>query len=232
MESDIGEDSDKVDYNAFVLTLKEDSFPIAEVEEIDVTERKVSHLPQEYAVDIKWLFQSYPDVIAHSFDDVRPSKCKVTHEFEQISEAPISQKLHRLPPTYNEVVRKEVDRMLQAGTITPVESQWTSTIVLATKKDGSPRFCIDFRKLNFVMKSDKWPVPCVEEIFNVLRGSSIFTSLDLFQSYWLFKMDEACKEKTTSICNFGTYQFEVMLLVLRNSGATFQSELEQCQVLC
>ena len=81
-----------------------------------------------------------PDVIAHSFDDVKPSIRKVTHRFELISEVPISQKLRRLPTIYNEIAKKEVDRMLQAGIITPVESGWTSPIVLATSKDGSPRF--------------------------------------------------------------------------------------------
>ena len=74
--------------------------------------------------------------------------------------------------------------MLQEGIITPVESAWTSPIVLATERDGSPRFCSDFRKLNAVKKGDKWPVPCVEEVFDDLRGSSIFTTLDLFQGYW------------------------------------------------
>ena len=59
--------------------------------------------------------------------------------------------------------------MLQAGIITPVGSAWTFSTVLATKKDGSPRFCIDFRKLNAVMKKDKWLVPCVEEIFDDLK---------------------------------------------------------------
>ena len=57
-ESDIGEDSDKGGYKPFVLTLKEDQVPIADVEEIEVTEEKLSHLPVEYAADIKWLFQS------------------------------------------------------------------------------------------------------------------------------------------------------------------------------
>ena len=84
---------------AMVINLKEDRLPITEVEEIDVTKEKVSHLSEEYVTDIKWLFQSYPDVIAHSFDDVRPSRCNVTHKFELISEAPISQKLRRLFPT-------------------------------------------------------------------------------------------------------------------------------------
>ena len=94
-EINIGEDSYKEDYSKFILILKEDRVPSPEIEEIDVTKEKASHLPEEGAADIKWLFQSYPDLIAHSFDDVRPSKCKVTHKFELISEAPISQKLRR-----------------------------------------------------------------------------------------------------------------------------------------
>ena len=107
---------------------------------------------------------------------------------------------------------------------------WTYPIVLATKKVGSPRFCIDFRNLNAVMKSGKWPVPCVEEIFYDLRGTTIFTTLDLYQGYWQIKMDEACKEKTTFICKCGTHQFEVMLFGLKNSGATFQRMMENILV--
>ena len=84
-------------------------------------------------------------------------------------------------PSYNEIVEKEVDCTLQTGIITPIESERTYSIVLETKKDGSPRFCIDFRKLNAVMKSEKWPVPCAEEIFDDMRGSSVFTTPDLFK---------------------------------------------------
>ena len=80
------------------------------------------------------------------------------------------------------------------------------------------------------MKSDKWPVPCVEKIFDDLRGSSIFTTLDLFQGYWQIKMDETCKEKTTFVCKFGTYQFEVMPFGLKNSGGTFQRMMDNILV--
>ena len=112
--------------------------------------------------------------------------------------------------------------MLQAGIITPVESAWTSPIVLATKKDRNPRFCIDFRKLNPVMTNGKWPIPCLEEIFDDLRGSSVFTALEIFQGYKGIKMDEAWKEKTTFPCKFGTYQLELMAFGSRNSGVMFQ----------
>ena len=220
-ESDIWEDSKKGYYRAFVFTLKEDRFPIAEMEEINVMEEKFSRLWEEYTADIKWLFQSNSDLIAHSFDDIRLSRFEFAQKFELISDEPISQRLRRIHPSYNQIVKKDVDRMLLAGIVTPVESEWTSPIVLATKKDGSLRFCVDFRMLNAVIKSDKWPAPCVEEILDDLPGSGIFTRLDPFPGYCRIKMDERCKEKKTLTCKFSTYQFEVMSFELKNSGAKF-----------
>ena len=96
---------------------------------------------------------------------------------------------------HNAKVRKEVDRMLAAGIITPVELSWTSPVVTATKKDGFLRFCVDYRKLNSVIHADRWPLPRVDEILDDMKGSSVFTTMDLFQGYWKIKMDEACKEK-------------------------------------
>ena len=76
-ENDVEEDSDKGYYSSFVLMQEQEQGPITEVEEIDVTEKKIFRLPEQYSVDIKWLFQSYRDVTAHSFDDGRPSICEV-----------------------------------------------------------------------------------------------------------------------------------------------------------
>ena len=139
-ESDIGEESDKDEYSAFLLTLS-DVVDSPDVEKyVDPVEDKVAHLSEEYAAEVKHLFQSYPDVIAYSFDEVRPSKCRTAHRFELTSDEPIFPKLRRLPPKFNDIVKKEVGHMLNAGIITPVEFSWTSPIVLVTKKDGSPRF--------------------------------------------------------------------------------------------
>ena len=154
---------------------------------------------------MKHLFQSYPDVIAFSFDDVRPSMRKTTHRLELTSDEPIFQKLRRLPPKFNDIVKKEVDRILTAGIITPVESSWTSPIVLVAKKYRSLRFCTDYRELNAVMKRDRWPLPLINEIFDEVRGSTVFTTLDLFQGYKEIKMDESCNEKTTFICRYRTF---------------------------
>ena len=82
---------------------------------------------------------------------------------------------------HNEIVSKEVDRLLAAGIINPLESSWTSTVVIAIKKDRSPGFCVDYRKLDSVMHPDRWPLPKADEILDDMMGSSIFTSIDLFQ---------------------------------------------------
>ena len=165
-------------------------------------------------------------MIAHCFDDLRPSRCEVAHKFELKLEESISKRLRRLTPAYSEIVKREVDRMLKAGIISQIESLLSSPIVFATKKDGSPRFCIDFRKLNAMMNSDIWPVPSVEEIFDDLRSSIFFSTLDLLQGYLQIEMDEICKEKATFICKFGTYKFEVMPFGLKNSDATLQRMMD------
>ena len=88
----------------------------------------------------------------YSFDDVQPSKCRSTHRCELTPDEPIFQKLRRLTPKFNGIIKKEVDGMFNLGIITPEESSWTPPIVLVMKKYGSPRFYIDYRNLNAVMK--------------------------------------------------------------------------------
>ena len=223
---DIGEDSDPGDYAGLVLTVNEKTVNAIGDGKEDLMTQKLSHLGPEYSQKLMDLLGDYPDVIAETFEDVRPSNVDVRHKFELTNDRPIFQKLRRVPPAYNAVIKKEVDHLLETGIITRTESSWTSPVVIVTKKDGNPRFCVDYRRLNAVMKRDRWPMPRVDEIFDEINGSKIFTTIDLFQGYWQIKMDEACKEKTTFICRYGTYQFEVMPMGLMNSGATFQRMMD------
>ena len=71
---------------------------------------------------------------------------------------------------------------------------------------------------------------CVEEIFDDLRGSNVFTTLDLFQGNSIIKTDGTCEEKTTFTCKFGTYQYEIIPFGLKNSGTIFQRMIENMLV--
>ena len=168
-------------------------------------DEKLSHVNSKDAGAVKKIIRDHTEVIANSFEDVWPSTVSVTHRFELTSENPIQEKAGRMSPAHYEIVQKEIDRMLLVGIITPVESSWTSPVVIATKKDRSPRFRVENQKLNSVMHADRWPLPRVDEILEDMRDSSVFTTVDLFQGYWQIKMDEASKEKAAFICSYGSY---------------------------
>ncbi len=114
-------------------------------DENQLLDEKLSCLNTKDAESVKVIVRDYPEVIANSIEDVRPSTVSVTHRFELTSENPIYQKAIRMSPSHNDIVRKEIDRMLAAGIITPVKSSWTSPVVIATKKDRSPLFFVDYR---------------------------------------------------------------------------------------
>ena len=192
-------------------------------------EEKLAHLDKSDGTVIRRLLNEYDEIIALSLDAIRPASSKIStrHSFSLTSDNPIFEKDRRLSPMHNRIVREEVDRMLEAGIISPCNSAWAFPVVIATKKDGGPRFCVDYRKLNRIMVADRWPIPFVDEILESLSGSKYFTSIDLFSGYWQIRMDEACKRKTTFRCRYGTFQFEVMPFGLMNAPATFQRMMDE-----
>ena len=96
---------------------------------------------------------------------------------------PIRQQPYRVPVARKEVVKKEIDKMLDMGIIQPSTSPWASPIVLVEKKDGDVRFCVDFRKLK-VSKFDAYPMPRVEEVLESVGAARFISTLDLAKGYW------------------------------------------------
>lgn len=102
------------------------------------------------------------------------------------------------------------------------ESPWSSPIVLVRKKDGSLRFCVDYRKLNSVTKKDSFAVPRVDDKLDALEGSQWFCTLYLQSGYWQVEVDEKDREKTAFVTENELYQFNVMSFGLCNAPATFE----------
>ncbi len=196
-------------------------------DEDQLMDEKISQLNSKDPETVEKIIRDHSEVIANSFEDVRKSTVSVTQHFELTSENPIYQKARSMSPSHNEIDRKEIYRLLLACIITPVESLWTSTVVIVTEKVRSPRFCVDYPKLNSVVHADRWPLPRVDEILDDMRESSVFTTIDLFQGYCQIKIDEACNEKAALICRYGTFQFEVMPFGLMNAQATFQRMMDR-----
>lgn len=83
-----------------------------------------------------------------------------------------------------EIIDREVDEMERAGVIEPSASPWSSPVVIAKKKDGRPRFCIDFRKVNEITKKDAYLLLRVNATLDKLRGTRYLSTIDLKNGYW------------------------------------------------
>ncbi len=140
---------------------------------------------------------------------------------------PIAQKAYRLPLTKRKIVDEEIDSMLANGIIEPSTSQYASPITLVPKKDGTTRFCVDYRKLNADTVKDQYPLPQIADIFDQLGGSTIFSTIDLKTGYWQIPMHPNDAHKTAFRCHRGLFQFRRMPFGLCNAPASFQRIMDQ-----
>ncbi len=97
---------------------------------------------------------------------------------------PIAQRSYRAPLLKRHLMDEEIDAMLRDNIIRPSQSPWSSPVILVPKRDGSTRFCVDYRKLNAVTKRDQYPLPYIQDIFDTVGNGRIFTTLDLKSEYW------------------------------------------------
>ena len=135
---------------------------------------------------------------------------------------PVHQRPYRLPLSKLVIADGEIDKMLQLGIIRPSSSPWASPITLVPKKDGSTRFCVDYRKVNAVTIKDRWPLPHVQEIFDHLGGSKYFSTIDMKTGYWQVPVSPDAIEKTAFVCHRGCYEFLRMPFGLSNAPSHYQ----------
>ncbi|GFX88589.1 retrovirus-related Pol polyprotein from transposon 297 [Trichonephila clavipes] len=112
----------------------------------------------------------------------RPNKIKTTDIELSITvtdDKPIYHSPRRLPFTERDIVDKQIDEWIQNGVIEPCSSAYASQVLVVRKKDGSPRVCIDFRKLNRVLVKDHYPLPLIEDILDKLQDTRVFSTIDL-----------------------------------------------------
>ena len=124
-------------------------------------------------------------------------------------------------PMEREHIAKEVQKLLDEGFIRPSMSPWGAPVVLAKKKDGTLRFCIDYRNLNKVTKKDAYPLPRIEECLDTLHGMVLFCSMDMAKGYWQVPMDSDSIEKTAFTTHVGLFEWNVLPFGLCNAPATF-----------
>ena len=107
-----------------------------------------------------------------------------------------------------EEVPQHLQEMLDGLAIQPSTSPWCNVVVLMQKKDGTLRFCIDFRCLNDRMEKDAHPLPRMPEIMETMVGARMFSCMDLKSGFWQVKMAEESRQYTTfTMGSLGVYKF-------------------------
>lgn len=145
----------------------------------------------------------------------------VHHSITLTTDQPLWQHPRRFPRAKREEAEREIERMLETGVIEEASSPFASPCVLVTKKDGSLRFCIDFRLLNHYTVKDRLPIPRIDSALDALEGATLFSSLDLASGYWQVAMHPDDAPKTAFVTETNQYQFRVMPFGLCNAPATF-----------
>ncbi|KAI2647074.1 Transposon Ty3-I Gag-Pol polyprotein [Labeo rohita] len=139
-----------------------------------------AHLPLEDKQQLQQILESNPQVCT-----LRTGRTDLLqHHIYTTQQVPIKQRPYRTTPAKQAVIKEQLEEMLSAGIVEPSHSGWASPVVLVPKKDGSLRFCVDYRKVNAITENDAYPLPNITEILESLSGASIFSTIDLNSGYW------------------------------------------------
>ena len=152
------------------------------------------HLSPFQQQQLRALFQEYQDEFSRGEDDIGCTPV-LQHTIET-NGTPVRQPYRRQNPAVRREEMTQVQQMLSSGVIRPSNSPWASPVVMVKKKDGSLRFCVDFRQLNASTTKDAHPIPRIDDLLDALHGVCWFSTLDLKSGYWQVPIQEQDKEKT------------------------------------
>jgi len=195
-------------------------------------EEKVVEVLRANREAIGWILSDLKGIIA--------SYCMHKIHMEQ-DFRPVAQPRRRLNPTMKEVVKKEVQKLIEAGMIYPIsDSARVSPVQVVPKKGGMTvihndkneliptrtvtgwRMCIDYKKLNQATRKDHFPLPFMDQMLERLAGKAHYCFLDGYSGYNQIVVDPEDQEKTTFTCPFGVFAYRKMSFGLCNAPATFQ----------
>ena len=161
-------------------------------------------------------------------DRNRVGQAKVKpYSIELTDSTPIWQKPRRFADPINKEIEDHCQELLRLDIVEDSKSRWSSPIVPVRKKDGELRVCIDYRKVNSVTKTDKFPMPNVEDSIYSARDAKYFSKLDLVKGYYQIPLDEESRDVTAFSTTHNHYQFKKLAFGLKNSGICFQRTMQE-----
>ena len=187
-----------------------------------------NNLTDEQHDRLTQLLQQNTDIFAKSLADLKGSDLH-THDIDTGDAPPQRVRNYRHSPAAKAEIERQTLEMLEHGIIEPSNSMWSAPCVLVKKKDGSMRFCIDYRKLNSVTKAISFPLPTIDDIVDAMSENkpTIFSLLDMRSGYFQIGLSETSMDKTTFSTHQSSWRFRKMPFGIRNAPAAFSMLMSQ-----
>ncbi|GKC10654.1 putative reverse transcriptase domain-containing protein [Tanacetum coccineum] len=122
--------------------------------------------------------------------------------------APVARTPYRLAPSEMQELSNQLQELADRGFIRPSTSPWGAPVLFVKKKDGSFRMCIDYRELNKLTIKNRYPLPRIDDLFDQLQGSSVYSKIDLRSGYHQLRVRDEDIPKTAFRTRYGHYEFQ------------------------
>ncbi|GJV98959.1 putative reverse transcriptase domain-containing protein [Tanacetum coccineum] len=185
---------------------------------IQVTEKKKSD--EKRLEDIP-VVREFPEVFPEDLPGLPPVR-QVEFQIDLIpGAAPVARAPYRLAPSEMQELSNQLQELSDRGFIRPSTSPWGAPVLFVKKKDGSFRMCIDYRELNKLTVKNRYPLPRIDDLFDQLQGSSVYSKIDLRSGYHQLRVRDEDIPKTAFRTRYEHYEFQVMPFGLTNVPVVF-----------
>ena len=163
----------------------------------------------------------FQDVFPEELSGLPPRR-EIEFDIDVVPSAtPASITPYRMAPVELKELKLQLQELLEKGFIRPSVSPWGAPVLFVKKKDGTLRLCIDYRQLNKLTIKNKYPLPIIDDLFDQLKGASIFSNIYLRSGYHQLRIKDVDVHKMAFRTRYGHYEFLVMPFGLTNAPATF-----------
>ncbi|GJW23833.1 putative reverse transcriptase domain-containing protein [Tanacetum coccineum] len=167
------------------------------------------------------IVRDFPEVFPEDLPGLPPTR-QVEFQIDLVpGAAPVARAPYRLAPSEMKELSEQLKELSDKGFIRPSSSPWGAPVLFVKKKDGSFRMCIDYRELNKLTVKNRYPLPRIDDLFDQLQGSSVYSKIDLRSGYHQLRVREEDIPKTAFRTRYGHYEFQVMPFGLTNAPAVF-----------